>query len=112
METPDYFARVPYALYDARRQNVITSLQFNIMTILHRWANWHTGVVRTCSAERLQQAMGDLEKPPSERTIQRHMQGLHEADGSFLTIARVQRSLMPSILTTTCLSLTGTLKWR
>jgi hypothetical protein len=74
-----FFVRVPVTLYDARRQNVITSLQFDIMVLLHRWANWHTGVVRTCSAERLQRAMGDLEKPPSERTIQRHMQGLHEA---------------------------------
>jgi hypothetical protein len=74
-----FFARIPYDLFDARRQNIITSLQFDIMVLLHRWANWHTGIVRTCSADRLQRAMGDLQKPPSERTIQRHLQGLHEA---------------------------------
>jgi len=78
-----FFARIPYDLFDARRQNVITSIQFDIMVLLHRWANWHTGIVRTCSAERLQAAMGDLEKPPSVRTIQRHVQGLHEAGWVF-----------------------------
>ncbi|MGB2589013.1 MAG: hypothetical protein WBF09_16600 [Candidatus Acidiferrum sp.] len=78
-----FFARIPYDLFDARRQSVITSIQFDIMVLLHRWANWHTGIVRTCSADRLQAAMGDLQKPPSERTIQRHLQGLHEAGWVF-----------------------------
>lgn len=80
-----FFVRVPENLYDAMRHGEITPVMFNVMCLLHRWANWHTGVVRTCSAQRLAAAMGGdsfdgtPDQIPSIRTIQRSMQGLCEA---------------------------------
>src|SRR5271156_840916 len=83
--TANLFVRVPESLYDALWRGEITPVMFNIMCLLHRWANWHTGVVRTCSSERLATAMGadsfdgTPDQIPSIRTIQRSMQGLCEA---------------------------------
>jgi hypothetical protein len=76
----NHFARIPYALFDARMRGEITGLMFNIMGLIHRWADWNTGVVRNMSAERIHKWLGDDEEDvPCERTIQRHMQGLVEA---------------------------------
>ena len=78
----DYFVRLPEELYDALREDRINFHMFTVMTLLHRWANWHTGVVRTCSAERLHAALGGEANPDdvaSIRTIQRALQGCHEA---------------------------------
>lgn len=83
--TENLFVRVPESLYDALRHGEITPVMFDVMCLLHRWANWHTGVVRTCSAQRLATAMGGdsfdstPDQIPSIRTIQRSMQALAEA---------------------------------
>jgi hypothetical protein len=82
MNQYNYFVRVPEALYDALRDGEITPMMFDIMTHLHRWANWNTGVVQTCNAKRLRAAMGGHhfdEEVAADRSIQRAMQGLDEA---------------------------------
>jgi hypothetical protein len=81
MSQDNYFTRVPDALYDALRDGEITPLMFDIMTHLHRWANWNTGIVQTCNAKRLRTALGGQhdDRVPEERTIQRAVQGLDEA---------------------------------
>jgi hypothetical protein len=82
MNQYNYFVRVPEALYDALRDGEITPLMYDIMTHLHRWADWSTGIVRSVNAKRLRSALGGHhfdEDIAAERTIQRHMQGLDEA---------------------------------
>lgn len=81
MNQDNYFTRVPDALYDALRDGEITPLMFNIMLHLHHWADWNTGIVRTCNANRLRAAMGGHhdDEVSEVRTIQRALQGLDEA---------------------------------
>jgi hypothetical protein len=80
-----YFVRVPYTLYDAMKRTEITPLMFHVMALAHKWADWKTGVINNWSADRIYRALGGDtfdgtdNEVPSERTIQRHTQGLVEA---------------------------------
>jgi hypothetical protein len=73
--TETSFARVPHAVYDALERGEITPLQFDILSMLHRAAEHHTGIVRSWSATEFLYRMG---KPdlPSLKTVKRAMQEL------------------------------------
>jgi hypothetical protein len=77
-----FFARVPKAVYLARKNGEITALMFEILALLHLWADRNTGVVRSFSPGRILEWMPDEDpdcEMPSERTVQRHTQGLRAA---------------------------------
>ena len=70
----EYFARIPYALYDALEKDGITLTMFAVMTWLYKWADWSTGTVRKACAERLMWATnGTIAK----RTLQQAIHDLH-----------------------------------
>ena len=97
----NYFARVPYALFDAHDEGQLTPIMFVIMIWLYRWADWKTGTIRNCSAERLHRTLTEgrdkrlsgNENLPSLRTIQRALQGLVEA--GWLTSDYIRGSKRP-----------------
>jgi hypothetical protein len=65
--------RIPQALVDQMMAGEITCAMLTTMTILYKWANWGTGVVRFCSARGLVTAS---HKAYSERTFQACLQKL------------------------------------
>jgi hypothetical protein len=50
------FVRVPESLCDAFRHGEFMPVMIRLMSFLHWWANCRTGVVRTCSAQKLHTA--------------------------------------------------------
>ena len=50
------FVRVPESLCDAYRHGEFMPVMIRLITFLHRWANWRTGVIHLCSAQRLHTA--------------------------------------------------------
>ncbi len=77
-----HFARVPKAVYQARKYGEITQLMHDILCLLHLWSNHNTGEVQSFHPQRVIDWLNDEDPSydvPSERTVQRHMQGLREA---------------------------------
>src|SRR5271155_4800050 len=77
-----HFARVPKAVYQARKYGEITQLMHDILCLLHLWSNHNTGEVQSFHPQRVIDWLNDEDpsyEVPSERTVQRHMQGLREA---------------------------------
>jgi len=72
---------IPPTVYDALRRGWITPLMFLILALLHSWADYNSGMVRSVSAERILYALGNQDA--DKRTIQRAMKSLRET-GWFL----------------------------
>jgi hypothetical protein len=70
------FTRVPHAVTDALQRGDITPLQFQILVMLHKLADWTTGEVKSWSAERFLHEMGPQEGLPEARTVRRAQQRL------------------------------------
>jgi hypothetical protein len=67
----EYFARIPYSLFDARERDELTGCMFTAMMWLYKWADWSTGTVRKFTAERLVWAtVGEYAKRTFEEAIQ------------------------------------------
>lgn len=83
MSDQNYFVRLPVALEYAVADGEITVTMYLVMTKMHLWADWRTGVVDHVSARRIARAYGsetgNEEDVPSVRTFQRALQGLKEA---------------------------------
>jgi hypothetical protein len=71
------FAIIPYELYDDLANGEITLSMFQALILLHKWADWGTGVVRKVRASRMEQASG--EHGPAARTFQRALKNLHDS---------------------------------
>jgi hypothetical protein len=69
MTTPKGFTRLPHAVTEALQRGDITLLMFNILVLLHVWAEWRTGIVRSVSAKRIILYLANQDRPPSERTV-------------------------------------------
>ena len=64
----EYFARIPYAVFDARENGELTPSMFLAMVWLFKWADWSSGSVEKMCAERLVWATeGELKSEPSKR---------------------------------------------
>jgi hypothetical protein len=75
--TDHRFARVPYPVYDALERGEITSLQFEILAMMHRVADWRTGVVNSWSAKEYLFRCGETKPTEAdERNVQRAQAGL------------------------------------
>jgi hypothetical protein len=70
----EYFARIPYALYDALEKDEITLTMFAVMIWLYKWADWSIGTVRKACAERL---MWATDGTIAKRTLQQAIHDLH-----------------------------------
>jgi hypothetical protein len=72
----EYFARIPYAVFDARENGELTPSMFLAMVWLFKWADWSSGSVEKMCAERLVWATeGEFEK----RTFEEALQNLQKA---------------------------------
>lgn len=72
----EYFARIPYTVFDARESGELTPSMFLAMVWLFKWADWSTGRVEKMCAERLVWATeGEFEK----RTFEEALQNLKKA---------------------------------
>jgi hypothetical protein len=68
----DYFARVPYAIFDARQNDELTGSMFITMVWLYKWADWSTGVIRRFDASRLEAATcGEFTQRTFEWAVQK-----------------------------------------
>jgi hypothetical protein len=74
MNQDNFFAAIPYDVFDAYEKGDISPVQFTVMVWLHRWSDWGTGRVRKVSAARLTWATAE---GWSERTFQRALHDLH-----------------------------------
>jgi len=74
--TAQLFARIPYALFEARERGAITPSMFLAMLWCYRWADWSTGSIEKMCAERLVWA---TDGESARRTFQEALHGLAEA---------------------------------
>jgi hypothetical protein len=74
--TTEYFARIPYKLFEARESGQITPSMFVAMLWCYRWADWATGSVEKMCAERLVWA---TDGESARRTFQEALHSLAEA---------------------------------
>jgi hypothetical protein len=75
-QVTEYFARIPYSLFDARESREITPSMFLAMLWLYKWCDWSTGSVEKMCAERLCWATDD---EVARRTFQEALHSLVEA---------------------------------
>ena len=84
---PNGFTIVPNVVYDALERGVITSEMSDCLSLLYRWREHDSNVVREVSAERLKKWLSLLrpeysaaeKKWPTAETIRRWMRGMLEA---------------------------------
>lgn len=72
------FTRVPHTVTAALQQGDISLLEFTILVLMHKSANWKTGEVQSWSADRFLREAGDPEGI-QQRTVRRAMQRLRDA---------------------------------
>lgn len=73
------FSRVPHAVYDALERNMITQLQFVILSWLHKWADYRTGCIRGFRAGSLCRVLHISITKASLRAMQREVSILRQA---------------------------------
>src|ERR1700692_3032193 len=77
------FIIIPRAAYDALERGIITGDMFQCLSLLYRWREYESNLVREVSAERIREALSLLpyysDKLPSIITVRRWMRGLREA---------------------------------
>ena len=87
---PNGFTIVPNVVYDALERGVITSEMSDCLSLLYRWREHDSNVVREVSAERLKKWLSLLrpeysaaeKKWPTAETIRRWMRARWRPDGS------------------------------
>jgi hypothetical protein len=71
----EHFVRIPHTEIEALERGDINRLMFDILGLLHQWCDFHTGIARSVSAQRIADHLG-YDKPPSLNTIRRYMHAL------------------------------------